>query len=159
MIHYILCVALGLAVSAFPPPVPQQKGAAMTKHANGTFDVTIKPQTDAGVGDPTVGRMSIDKQYHGDLEGTGQGQMLAGMAAEVKDSGAYVAIERVRGTLNGRKGSFAVHHRGIMNRGAQDLVITVIPDSGTGELTGIAGTMTIDIRDGKHFYTVDYTLP
>jgi hypothetical protein len=84
--------------------------------------------------------------------------MLAGMG-EVKESGAYVAIERVRGTLGGRTGTFAVHHRGVMTRGAQQLVITVVPDSGTGDLAGIAGTMTIDIKDGKHFYTFDYTLP
>jgi hypothetical protein len=103
--------------------------------------------------------VAADKQYHGDLEGTGLGQMLAGMAAEVKDSGAYVAIERVRGTLQGRTGSFAVHHRGVMTRGAQDLAITIVPDSGTGGLAGITGTMTIDIRDGKHFYGIDYLLP
>lgn len=91
----------------------------MTKHASGTFDVKIVPQpAEQKVGDPSIGRMSIDKQYHGDLEGTGLGQMLTGMASEVKESGAYVAIERVRGALHGRKGSFAVHHRGILNRGA-----------------------------------------
>jgi len=131
----------------------------MINHAGGTFDVKIGPQKDEGIGDSTVGRMSIDKQYHGDFEGTGLGQMLAGMAAEVNDSGAYVAIERVRGTLQGRKGSFAVWHRGIMTRGAQDLAIAIIPDSGTEELKGIAGTMTIDITDGKHFYGIDYTIP
>lgn len=131
----------------------------MAKHASGTFEVTIKPQADEGIGDPTIGRMSIDKQYHGDLEGSGLGQMLSGMAADVKDSGAYVAIERVRGTLHGRKGTFAVQHSGTMTRGEQALVITVIPDSGTEQLVGIAGTMTIDMRDGKHFYTFDYTLP
>ena len=131
----------------------------MAKHASGTFDVKIIPQNDEGVGDATIGRMSIDKQYHGDLEGTGLGQMLAGMAAAVKDSGAYVAIERVRGTLHGRNGSFAVWHRGVMTRGAQDLAVTVIPDSGTEELKGITGVMTIDIKDGKHFYGLDYTIP
>ena len=130
----------------------------MAKHASGTFDVKITPQKDEGIGDQTIGRMSIDKQYHGDLEGTGLGQMLAGMG-EVKESGAYVAIERVRGTLHGRIGTFAVHHRGIMTRGAQELVITVVPDSGTEDLTGITGTMTIEIKDGKHFYAFDYTLP
>ena len=154
-----ISVVLGLALSAFTVPTPQQKGAAMTKHASGTFDVKIKPQTDDGISDPTVGRMSIDKQYHGDLDGTGLGQMLTGMATEVKESGTYVAIERVRGTLHGRKGTFALAHSGTMTRGAQSLVITVIPDTGTGELTGITGTLTIDIVDGKHFYTVDYTLP
>lgn len=159
MRNYILCLALGLAAGLSQTTAHGQKGAAMAKHASGEFDVKVVPQKDEGIGDATVGRMSIDKQYHGDLEGTGLGQMLAGMAAGVKDSGAYVAIERVRGTLNGRKGSFAVHHRGVMTRGAQDLVITVIPDSGTEELAGISGTMTIEIRDGKHFYGFDYTLP
>jgi hypothetical protein len=127
-------------------------------HASGGFDVTITPQKDEGIGDPTVARMAIDKRYHGDLEGTGLGQMLAGMG-EVRESGVYVAIERVRGTLLGRKGSFAVSHRGTMTRGAQELIITIVPDSGTEELTGIAGTMTIDIKAGEHFYAVDYTLP
>ena len=155
----LICLALGAAASAFTPTIPQQKGTTMTKHAGGTFDVKIGPQKDEGLGDPTVGRMSIDKQYHGDLEGTGLGQMLAGISAGAKDSGAYVAIERVRGTLQGRKGSFAVWHRGIMTRGAQDLVVSIIPDSGTEELTDIAGTMTIDIKDGTHFYGIDYTLP
>ena len=159
MAHYTFVLALSLAVSAFTLPVQTPKGAAMAKHASGTFDVKITPQKDEGIGDATIGRMSIEKQYHGDLEGAGLGQMLAGMAADVTDSGAYVAIERVRGTLQGKKGSFAVHHRGVMTRGAQDLVITVIPDSGTEELKGITGTMTIDIRDGKHFYGFDYTLP
>jgi hypothetical protein len=159
MLNYILCLAFGLAAGLSQVAAHGQRGPAMAKHASGTFDVKILPQKDEGVGDATIGRMSIDKQYHGDLEGTGLGQMLAGMASEVKDSGAYVAIERVRGTLQGRKGSFAVHHRGVMTRGAQDLVIIVIPDSGTEELTGITGTMTIDIRDGKHYYGLDYTLP
>ena len=156
---YMLCLAAGLAVGHGPVAAHTQRDAAMSQHASGTFDVKIAPQKDEGIGDPTIARMSIDKQYHGDLEGTGLGQMLAGMAAEVKDSGAYVAIERVRGTLHGRAGSFAVHHRGVMTRGAQELVITVIPDSGTEALKGITGTMTIDIRDGKHFYGFDYTLP
>jgi len=158
MRNHILCLAIGLATGLIPATAHAQKGA-MTMHASGTFDVKIAPQNDEGIGDPTIGRMAIDKQYHGDLEGTGLGQMLAGMAAAVKDSGAYVAIERVRGTLGGRTGSFAVAHQGTMTRGAQSLVITVIPDSGTEGLTGITGTMTIDIRDGKHFYGLDYTLP
>ncbi|MGH9144879.1 MAG: DUF3224 domain-containing protein [Vicinamibacterales bacterium] len=155
-----LVVFAGAGAVALTVPTPQEKGSAMAQHASGTFDVKIVPQPpEEQVGDPTIGRMSIDKQYHGDLEGSGLGQMLAGMASEVKDSGAYVAIERVRGTLHGRMGSFAVQHRGTMTRGAQDLVITVIPDTGTEQLTGIAGSMTIDIKDGKHFYGFDYTLP
>lgn len=161
MIYYISCLALGLAASAFTnsgPSQQRQRGTAVAKHASGAFDVKITPQKDEGIGDQTIGRMSIDKQYHGDLQGSGLGQMLAGMG-EVKESGAYVAIERVRGTLGGRKGSFAVYHRGVMTRGAQELVITVVPDSGTEDLAGITGTMTIEIKDGKHFYGFDYTLP
>jgi hypothetical protein len=159
MRSYILWLAVGLAAGLTAIPAHAQKGATMAKHASGEFEVKIGPQKDEGIGDPTIGRMSIDKVYHGDLEGTGLGQMLTGMAEAVKDSGAYVAIERVRGTLHGRKGSFAVWHAGTMNRGTQALIITVIPDSGTDELAGITGTMTIDIRDGKHFYGIDYTLP
>lgn len=146
-------IALASADQAAPP-----KGPAVTTHAAGTFDVKITPQKDEAIGHATIGRMSIDKQYHGDLEGSGLGQMLAGMG-EVKDSGAYVAIERVTGTLHGKKGSFAVHHLGLMERGAQRLAITVVPDSGTGELVGITGTMTIEIKGGAHYYTFDYTLP
>lgn len=138
--------------------VAPPKGSSPMQHAAGTFDVKITPQKDEGVGDATIGRMGIDKQYHGDLVGTGLGQMLAGMG-EVKDSGAYVAIERVTGTVHGRTGSFAVHHLGVMDRGAQRLVITVIPDSGTGDFVGITGTMTIEIKGGSHYYTLDYTLP
>lgn len=119
--------------------------------------MTITPQKDEGIGDPTVARMAIDKRYHGELDGTGLGQMLASMG-EVKGSGVYVAVERIRGTLLGRKGSFAVSHRGTMTRDAQELSIAIVPDSGTDELTGIAGTMTIDIKAGKHLYAIDYTL-
>jgi hypothetical protein len=157
----ILFFTLGGGASALssPDPFSGQKGATMAKHASGTFDVKITPQKDEGIGDPSIGRMSVEKVYHGDLEGTGLAQMLTGMSADVKDSGAYVAIERVRGTLDGRTGSFAVHHRGVMTRGAQDLTITVIPDSGTDGFKGIAGTMTIEIKDGKHFYAFDYSLP
>ena len=158
MRHYILCLALGLAAGLTPVTAHGQKGSTM-KHASGTFDVKTVPQKDDGIGDPTVGRMSIDKTYHGNLDGTGLGQMLAGMSEAVKNSGSYVAIERIKGTLDGRAGTFAVWHAGTMTRGAQQLVITVIPDSGTGELQGITGTMTIDIRDGKHFYGIDYSLP
>jgi hypothetical protein len=159
MRNYILCLALGLAAGLTQATASGQKGSTMAKHASGTFDVKIVPQKDEGIGDPTIGRMSVDKTYHGDLEGIGLAQMLTGMSADVKDSGTYVAIERVRGTLHGRKGTFAVWHSGTMTRGAQNLIITVIPDSGTEELKGITGTMTIDIRDGKHFYGIDYSLP
>lgn len=154
LLPFLASLLIGSADQAAALP----KGPAVTQHAAGTFDVKITPQKDEGVGHATIGRMGIDKQYHGDLVGSGLGQMLAGMG-EVKDSGAYVAIERVTGTVHGRTGSFAVHHVGVMDRGAQRLVITVIPDSGTGDFAGITGTMTIEIKGGAHYYTLDYTLP
>ena len=131
----------------------------MTQHATGTFEVTLAPQGDNDPADgATLGRMSLDKRFTGDLAGTGQGQMLTAMTA-VAGSAGYVAIERVTGTLHGRAGSFVLQHTGTMNRGAPQLAITVVPDSGTGALAGIAGTFVIDIVDGKHFYRFEYTLP
>jgi hypothetical protein len=129
----------------------------VTKHASGTFEVKTNPQTDEKVGDPTIGRLSLDKQFHGSLEATSKGQMLA-VSTEVQGSAGYVAMERVSGTLDGRKGTFALQHSGTMTRGTPQLSITVVPDSGTGELTGLAGKMTIKIEDGKHFYELEYTL-
>src|SRR3954468_13798177 len=104
-----------------------------------------------------LGRMSIDKQFHGDLEGSSKGQMLTG-GTPIKNSAGYVAIERVTGVLKGRKGSFVLQHTGVMNRGAPSLVITVVPDSGTDQLEGIRGTMAIRIEGGKHSYDLNYTL-
>ena len=125
--------------------------------ATGTFDVKLKPQ-DVWDKDAGLARMSIDKQFHGDLEGTSKGEMLAAGTA-VKDSAGYVAIERVSGTLHRRKGSFTLQHNGIANRGVNTLSVTVVPDSGTDELTGLAGTMNIIILPGgKHTYEFDYTL-
>ena len=130
----------------------------MTKHASGTFDVKVIPQTpEANVGDPAVGRMALDKQFHGDLEGTSRGQMLT-LGTEVQGSAGYVAMERFNGTLHGRTGSFGLQHNGVMTRGTPQLSITVVPDSGTADLTGLAGQMTINIVDGIHFYEFDYTL-
>lgn len=131
----------------------------MTYHAKGTFEVSMKPlsETDSSAG-AKLGRMSIDKQFSGDLAGTGKGEMLSAVT-EVKGSAGYVAIERVAGTLNGRKGSFVFQHSGTMNRGAPQLSITVVPDSGTDELSGIAGSFQINIVEGKHFYEFAYTLP
>ena len=134
-----------------------QKEAILTTHASGTFEVKLNPQTDDKVGDPTVGRMSLDKQFHGDLEAASTGQMLTAMT-DVKGSAGYVAIERVSGKLHGHSGSFALQHSGTMTRGAPQLTITVVPDSGTGELVGLAGKMTFDIVDGKHSYDFEYTL-
>jgi Protein of unknown function (DUF3224) len=127
-------------------------------HATGTFEVKLKPQADEGVGDPTVGRMSIEKQFHGDLEGTSKGQMLA-VQGDVKGSAGYVAMERISGTLAGRAGSFALQHTGTMNRGVPELSVTVVPDSGTGGLGGISGKMNIIISEGKHSYEFEYQMP
>ena len=104
--------------------------------------------------------MSLDKQFHGDLEASSVGEMLTAMSSSVQGSGAYVAVERITGTLQGRSGSFALYHTGVMNRGVPRLTITVVPDSGTGGLTGIAGKLNIRIEpDGKHFYDFEYELP
>lgn len=126
--------------------------------AAGPFDVKITPQDDAS-DDPLLSRMILDKTYLGDLEATARGQMLAAGTA-VKGSAAYVAIEKVSGTLNGRAGTFILQHVGIMNRNVPQLTITVVPDSGTGDLQGLSGKITIMIApDGKHSYDFEYTLP
>jgi hypothetical protein len=101
--------------------------------------------------------MSIDKQFHGDLEATSKGQMLAAVTS-VKGSAGYVAIEQVTGSLRGRSGTFVLQHSGTMTRGAPQQIVSVVPDSGTGELVGLTGTMTITIADGKHSYDFEYTL-
>jgi len=128
-------------------------------HASGTFEVKVTPD---GQGDSVegsaLGRMSIDKQYRGDLEGAGRGEMLTAMTA-VEGSAGYVAMERVSGSLGGRSGTFVLQHRGVMTRGKQELTVTVVPDSATGQLAGLTGAMTITIADGKHSYQLDYTLP
>ena len=130
-----------------------------TTRATGTFDVKMLPQTPSDLAAAAnLGRMTLDKSYRGDLEGAASGEMLA-MMTDTPGSAVYVAIERVSGRLNGRQGSFALHHRGVMTRGAPELMVEISPDSGTGELTGIAGTMTIEIRGRDHFYTIDYELP
>ena len=121
----------------------------MTTRATGSFDVKITPLANdtAPEGSP-LGRMSIDKQFHGDLEGTSKGEMLT----------AGTAIERVTGTLHGKTGTFALQHNATMTRGAGVLNIIVVPDSGTGDLTGLSGTLAIEITNGKHLYTFDYSL-
>lgn len=127
-------------------------------HAEGTFDVKVTPAADASAAGTAIGRFLLDKQFHGDLEGTSKGEML-GVHTSVKDSAGYVAMEEFTGTLKGREGSFILQHSGTMNRGALEMMVTVVPDSGTGQLTGIAGTMKITIANGKHSYEFDYTLP
>ena len=134
-----------------------QKGAAMTNHATGTFEVELNPQDDKS-DDKTLGRMTIEKQWHGDIEGTSRGQMLTG-GDVTKGSAGYVAIEKVSGTLKGRKGTFILQHSATMTRGEGQLTITVVPDSGTDQLEGLTGKLMIKIADGKHSYEFEYTLP
>lgn len=126
----------------------------MTASAKGTFEVSLKPL--AGH-EAAVGRMSIDKQFSGQLTGSSKGEMLAYRSA-VKGSAGYVAMELVTGTLDGKAGSFVLQHSGSMDRGASTLSITIVPDSGTGELAGIAGKFALEIVDGKHFYELSYSL-
>jgi hypothetical protein len=138
--------------------ITKRKEPMMTARASGTFEVTLIPQAqDDKSGNSTLGRMSIDKKFRGDLEAVSKGQMLAAGTA-VKGSAGYVAIEQVTGMLAGRTGSFVLQHSGTMARGVQQLSVTVVPDSGTDQLVGLAGTMTITIVDGKHFYDFEYTL-
>jgi Protein of unknown function (DUF3224) len=153
----IICLSLAAWGHAQSQPVPA-KEKVVTMHASGAFDVKLTPQA-AEDGDAGLGRMSIDKRFHGDLEGTSKGFMLASGTTIVKGSGGYVAMERVTGTLKGRSGSFVLQHSGTMTRGTPQLSVTVVPDSGTGQLERIAGTLTIKIADGKHSYEFDYTLP
>ena len=131
----------------------------MPARATGPFDVKVTPQPADDYADGTaLGRLTLDKSFHGELEATSRGQMLTGMSS-VKGSAGYVAIERVTGTLGGKRGSFILQHTGTMDRGTPQLVITVVPDSGTDDLVGLRGTMTIDVAaGGAHSYDFDYTL-
>ena len=131
----------------------------MTQQSTGEFNVKMTPQpAEATAAGETIGRMLLDKKYHGSLEATGKGQMLA-MRTPVEGSAGYVAIELVVGKLEGRSGSFVLQHSGTMNRGAKQLALSVVPDSGTGELLGLSGNMDIIISDGKHRYLFEYNLP
>lgn len=134
---------------------PQSKGPTMTQQAHGSFDVKMTPQSPTT--DPGLGRMDLDKSYRGELEAHATGTMLTAIGAG-QGNAAYVAVERVTGTLAGKSGSFALVHKGIMNTGAPSLEISIVPASGTGDLTGITGTLAIEIKDGEHFYTLDYSL-
>jgi len=132
-----------------------QKEAVMT--ARGTFDVKVIPQAaDDSAGGP-FSRLFLDKQFHGDLEATSKGQML-GAGTPVEGSAGYVALELVSGTLQGRRGSFILQHTGTMAKGIATMTVTVVPDSGTDQLTGLAGKMTITIAGGKHSYELEYTI-
>ena len=158
----VACLTVGSALHAqahTTVPGPIQGEAVVTTHATGTFDVKLNPAaSDTPAEGSALGRMTIDKQWHGDLEGTSKGEMLTA-GSSVKNSASYVAVERVSGTLHGKTGTFALAHSGTMTRGVPSLSITVVPDSGTGQLVGISGRLMINIDGGKHVYDFDYTLP
>ena len=145
----LICLAAALFTT--------QATTSMT-HATGTFDVKLNPlDTYDKSADSAMRRMSLDKQYHGDLEATSIGEMLSA-GTSVKTSAGYVAIERVNGSLHGRKGTFVLQHNGIMTRGTPQLTVTVVPDSGTGDLVGLSGKMAIIIEGGKHSYELEYSI-
>jgi hypothetical protein len=157
-----------LSMALLSKPVPGQSAAAphpssreihVTQRATGTFEVKLSPQAVHPEAEGLFGRMSLDKQFRGELEGSSRGEMLAASSQSVQGSAGYVAIERVSGTLAGRTGSFMLQHSGTMLRGEGRLVITVIPDTGTGDLEGITGSMQIIIAGGQHSYVFEYTLP
>jgi len=130
----------------------------VTTRATGSFDVKITPlASDSPAEGSPLGRMSIEKTFHGDLDATSTGEMLTAGTA-IKNSAGYVAIERVTGSLHGKSGTFALQHNATMTRGAGALNIIVVPDSGTGELTGLSGSLSIEIAGGKHAYVFDYAL-
>ncbi|APV52550.1 hypothetical protein BWI17_19815 [Betaproteobacteria bacterium GR16-43] len=129
----------------------------MNLKASGEFDVKVAPVADEKFDGASMGRMSLDKQFRGDLAGTSKGEMLTAMTA-TKGSAGYVAVERFTGTLAGKSGSFMLQHTGTMTRGAPQLTVSVVPDSGTGQLAGLEGRMTIDLSGGKHAYTFEYRI-
>jgi hypothetical protein len=131
----------------------------MTTRVTGTFEVKLAPLDAYETSkEAMLGRMSINKQFHGGLEGTSRGEMLMAMT-NVTGSAGYVALERVTGELNGKRGAFTLQHSATMNRGTPSLSVTVVPDSGTELLAGLTGAMTIQIADGKHSYDFEYALP
>jgi Protein of unknown function (DUF3224) len=159
-------VFVGMTVGSLPRISAQArdsgvptKGPVMSRRGSGSFEVKLTPMPaeDKSEG-ATLGRMTIEKQYHGDLDAKSKGEMLTA-GTSVKGSAGYVAIEKVTGTLKGHNGTFALQHSGTMTRGTPQLSITVVPDSGTAQLTGLIGKMTIKIADGKHSYEFEYSLP
>jgi hypothetical protein len=147
----LLLTALAIAQS------PTHKDSHVSRRATGPFDVKLAPLEPYVKDDPSLGRFSLDKQYHGDLEATSRGEMLS--AGKPPTAGA-VAMEKVTGKLHGRSGTFVLQHSGTMEQGAAtSWSIVVVPGSGTGELTGLSGKMEIIIENGKHSYVFDYTLP
>ena len=155
-----ICLCACLFVSAQAPTTKSiAKDGLMSLHAEGTFEVKNSPLgADEALNGTAIGRFGLDKQFHGDLEGASKGEML-GAGTPATGTAGYVAIEQCTGTLQGRTGSFALQHFGTMEDNKFDLLVKVVPGSGTGELSGIAGTMTIAIANGKHSWKFDYSLP
>jgi hypothetical protein len=171
MVHRILAIgASSLALSltltstthaqrATTDPSAARPARVAMSRATGTFEVKLAPQPKDDYADgATLSRLTIDKVFAGDLVGASKGQMLAARTP-VEGSAGYVAIELVTGAIAGRRGTFVFQHSGTMSRGTPALTLTVVPDSGTGELTGLAGSMQIIIANGRHSYELDYTLP
>lgn len=157
---FLVCVVLLLTyIRMRTIGVVEAQGAIVTEHASGTFEVKLAPSGEADKAEgSTLGSYSLEKQYHGDLEASAKGTMLTA-GTDVKGSAGYVAIERVTGALKGHKGSFVLQHNGMLTRGTPQQNIVVVPDSGTGELTGLTGKLTVIIESGKHSYEFDYSLP
>jgi hypothetical protein len=154
----LLFLALVIAVCA-AAQTPNRKDSPMSHRAAGSFDVKVAPLEPYNKDDKALGRYSLDKQFHGDIDGTSKGEMLAFGTGAPGSSGGAVAIEKVTGKLGGKSGSFVLAHRGTMDAGKPTYSIIVVPGSGTGELTGISGTMDILNEAGKHSYVFEYTLP
>lgn len=152
-----MVAVLALGVCAFAAESQTSQTGAKTLHATGSFEIQMKAQG-GGTDGKTFPRFTSDKQLEGDLEGTSVGEMLTSGAppSGPKGSGGYVAMERVTGKLGGRSGSFILQHSSTMILGVQNQSITVVPQSGTGELTGLEGKMIIRIEGGKHYYDFDY---
>ncbi|HLK05439.1 MAG TPA: DUF3224 domain-containing protein [Candidatus Acidoferrum sp.] len=148
----------GMMIATAGSMLAQEKKGTEKMVAKGTFDVKMAPIDTAHKDEKAIARYSLDKVYHGDLDATGAGEMIASMGT-VKGSGTYVAMEIVNGTLAGKKGTFALAHIGTQQGGQQNLSIRVVPDSGTGELVGLAGELKIIIApDGKHSYEFEYEI-
>jgi hypothetical protein len=148
-----------MLIVALAPGARGQGAARMPRTANGSFTVEMKPLAEPDAADGvSLGRMSLDKRFEGDMVATSHGTILT-VLTPVKESAGYVAIERVTGTLHGRHGSFVFQHAATMTRGAHQLSITVVPDSGTGDLAGISGAFRLTIAEGRHLYEFEYSLP
>jgi uncharacterized protein DUF3224 len=152
-----LLVALFFMMISVAPLAHAQTNPVMPNHARGTFDVKVTPQPADGSAGGPFGRLVLDKQFHGSLEATSKGTML-GTGTAVEGSGAYVAFELVTGTLDGKHGTFILQHVGTMQRNVPTMTVTVVPDSGTDQLIGLTGRMTIIIEGGKHSYDLEYFL-